>query len=106
MYWIKGAYGFGEPKTRKSARTLTLPRPAVAALQEQGDRQAFLKKTAGHRWRPYDLVFSSVLGTPIDNSNGDRRLRLLLDKAELPKGGFHTDESDQRPLHARRTGHA
>jgi integrase len=89
VYWIRGEYGFGEPKTKKSARTLTLPRPAVAALQEQHDRQAFLRKQAAHRWRDFDLVFSSVLGTPVDNSNVDRRLRTLLDQAGLPKGGFH-----------------
>jgi integrase len=70
-------------------RTLTLPRPVISALQEQSDRQAFLKRQAAHRWRPYDLVFSSVLGTPIDNSNVDRRLRVLLERACLPKGGFH-----------------
>jgi integrase len=89
VHWIKGAYGFGEPKTERSKRTLMLPRPAATALQEQHDRQAFLKKQAAHRWREYDLVFTSVLGTPMDNSNVDRRLRVLLDKAGLPTMGFH-----------------
>jgi integrase len=34
-------------------------------------------------------VFTSVLGTPLDNSNVDRRLRKLLSLAGLPKMGFH-----------------
>lgn len=87
--WINGAWSFGEPKTKKSARTLTLPKPAIDALIEQRDRQGFLKRAAGERWRPYDLVFASTLGTPIEHKNVSRRLHVLLERAGLPKMGFH-----------------
>lgn len=87
--WINGAWSFGEPKTKKSARTLTLPKPAIDALIEQRDRQGFLKRAAGDRWRPYDLVFASSLGMPIEHKNVSRRLHVLLVRAGLPKMGFH-----------------
>jgi integrase len=55
----------------------------------QRDEQAFLKRAATHRWRPYDLVFATSLGTPIDSSNSYHRLQKLLRAAGLPKAGFH-----------------
>ena len=88
MVWIRGAWQFGTPKTDRSQRTLTLPRPIATTLQEQHDRQTFWKRSAGHGWRHYDLVFTSA-GNPLDHSNVDRRLRKLLELAGLPKMGFH-----------------
>jgi integrase len=83
------AWQFGEQKTKKSARTLTLPRPAIEALREQHDRQAFHRKQAGQRWQEYDLVFTTNIGTPIEHSNMSRRFRRLSEAARLPRAGFH-----------------
>jgi integrase len=90
VVWINGAFSFGTPKTERSKRTLSLLTPALDALQEQRDRQTFWNAQAGDRWRPFDLVFSSVLGTPIEHRNVSRRLHAVLDKAGLPRVGFHT----------------
>lgn len=86
---VGGAWQFGEPKTHRSRRTLSLPQPAIDALIEQRDRQAFLKRQAEERWRPYDLVFATVLGTPVDPSNCTKRLHKLLALAGLDKMGWH-----------------
>lgn len=84
------SWQFGEPKTEKSARTLSLSPTAVAALTTQRERQAFWKRTAGDRWNDLDLVFSSSTGTPLDHSNLTRRLHKLLDAASLPQMGWHS----------------
>lgn len=87
---IEGEWRFVEPKTRSSARTLSLPAPAVTALRIQKDRQGFERKTAGNLWRDRGLVFTTPKGTPLEPSNLNGRLHRLLDGAGLPRQGMHS----------------
>jgi len=65
----------GDTKTRKSRRTLALPRRCVDALTSQRDRQKQDREAAGHRWRDHGLVFASAVGTPLDPSHVRRDFR-------------------------------
>jgi len=80
---------FVEPKTRRSARTFSLPAPVVAAIRAQKDRQAFERKLAGELWQEWELVFTTPKGTPLEPSNLNGRLHKLLDGAGLPRQGMH-----------------
>lgn len=56
----------GDTKTRKSRRTLALPRRCVDVLRLHRDEQ---RREQGDTWRPDGLVFASAAGTPLDASN-------------------------------------
>ena len=80
---------FGEPKTEKSSRTLSLSPSAIAALTTQKERQRFKERAAGNRWNNLGLVFTTDVGTPLDHSNLTRRLHKLQKAADLPQMGWH-----------------
>lgn len=58
-----------EPKTRRSARRLRLPKVALDALNRQRTRQAEERSAAGADWRDQDWVFASTIGTPMEPRN-------------------------------------
>lgn len=86
---IDGAPTLVEPKTALSLRTVTLPASAVAALRVQKDRQTFERAHAGDLWHEGGFVFTSTMGTPLNPSNVDKRLKSLLAGAGLPRQRFH-----------------
>ena len=89
MQRINKEWTFVEPKTKRSAWTLSLPAAAVEALKEQRDRQAFERKAAANLWIDRDLVFTTPKGTPFEPSNVSKKLHALLESAGLPKQGMH-----------------
>ncbi|MGB9640620.1 MAG: tyrosine-type recombinase/integrase, partial [Anaerolineales bacterium] len=48
-----------------------------------------LQKLAGNRWKEYNLVFPSSIGTPINPSNLLRIYKGYLRKAGIPDAPFH-----------------
>lgn len=48
-----------------------------------------LKALSGDCWEENDLVFTSEIGTPLDNSNVLKEFYIVLNKAGLPKIRFH-----------------
>ena len=84
----RGANGYevGPPKTRKSTRTIDLPRPALDALTARLGWQEAERATAGSAWHDTGLVFTTTtIGTVIDPSN----LRHALDQATARAGLGH-----------------
>ena len=85
----------GEPKfvagakTDKSVRTIRVPASAVAVLREHRKRQLESRLLAGDRWRDYDLVFATSIGTPLDPGDVLRAFRRVLAAAEIPSMRFH-----------------
>lgn len=71
----------GDTKTRKSRRTLALPRRCVEALTAHRTAQNELKEKAGKRWIDTGLVFSTRTGTGLDASHVRRDFRLAIDSA-------------------------
>jgi integrase len=73
----------GDTKTKKSRRTLALPRKCVEALREQRVRQAKDRLAAGALWNDHGLVFASLVGTPLDDHNVRRQFRVITEAAGL-----------------------
>ena len=73
---VDGKLIFKEPKTEKSGNTLTLPTVVVDALRRHRDRQAF--EAAGPCWRDCGLVFTNVIGGPLEPSNVLKRFKRTL----------------------------
>jgi integrase len=80
----------GEPKTKKSRRTVRLTPQAVEALRCHLERQLGQIDALGDLYDDQGLVFSTEAGTPINPSNlRQRSLAPLLKKAGLPHIRFH-----------------
>jgi integrase len=81
----KGGPVFGPPKTSRSRRKIFLSRKSVEASRRHRERQATEKEDLGDRWHDEDLVFCSVVGTPLSRHNlGSRSFKPLLRRANLP----------------------
>jgi integrase len=82
MVW-RSLRASGDTKTRKSRRTLALPRRCVKALQEHLARQEGARRRAAGRWVDNDLVFASEVGTALDAANLRRSFRGIAATAGL-----------------------
>lgn len=80
---------FGEPKTKKSRRTLPLSNEIIVALRAHQRTQHEERKLLGKAWSEHGLIFPSEKGTPIGQRNMLRAFQRLLTRAELPKIRFH-----------------
>ncbi|HEX8397676.1 MAG TPA: site-specific integrase [Pyrinomonadaceae bacterium] len=78
-----GGWHFGEPKTKKSRRTLPLPKSIIRELQAHRRQQGEARLKLGSAWQNYDLVFPSELGTPLNPPNVTRHFKRILKDAEL-----------------------
>ena len=78
-----------EPKSKRSFRTLALPKAAVEALNRHRARQNRERLVAGGKWSNSGLVFTSTLGTPLDDSNVRRAFTELLGAAGLARMRIH-----------------
>jgi hypothetical protein len=76
----------GDTKTSRSRRTLKLPKVAVAALQERKGAQAEDQLKAGQAWKDTGLVFTTSLGTKLDQDNIRRDFRRITKAAGLGEG--------------------
>jgi integrase len=73
----------GDTKTKKSRRSLGLPRMAVDVLREHQQRQAAARRRAGVLWQDNGLVFTTALGTQLDAADVRRSLRTICRKAGI-----------------------
>lgn len=80
----------GEPKTKKSRRTIRLTPGAVQALRAHLSRQLEEMERAESLYEPGGLIFATEMGTIINPSNlRNRSLKPLLRRAELRPIRFH-----------------
>lgn len=85
-----GRYTIGEPKTKKSRRSIQLTVSAVQALKRHLERQLRDIEMLGDQYEDRGLVFTTDTGAPINPSNlRQRSLASLLNKAGLPHIRFH-----------------
>ena len=78
-----------ELKTKRSRRTLYIPKIVTSALRAHRTRQLKEKMLAGERWRESGFVFTTSVGTPNSPRNVLRSFHRLLEKANIPKQGVH-----------------
>jgi integrase len=86
---IKGGVVFTEPKSAAGKRVIVLGKVIVEKLQEHIQFQQAERKQAGENWKENDLIFPSVWGTPLDNSNMVKNFKVFLKQAGLPDIRFH-----------------
>ncbi len=77
------------PKSKKSRRTIELPATCVTGLGAHKQRQEQERALAGSRWKNTDHVFTSTIGTPIDDRKILKEFNALVKAAGLPKQRFH-----------------
>lgn len=80
----------GEPKTKKSRRTVQLAGRALDALKAH--RKAQLEERMAHAglWEDHGLVFATQTGTLVNPTNLTKRsFKPLLERAGLPRVRFH-----------------
>jgi integrase len=79
-----------DPKGGYSDRVVTLPAFAIAALRHHAAAQEEEMAWAGTKWRnEWNLVFTTKVGTPLDERNVLRRFQNILALAGLPKMRIH-----------------
>src|ERR687886_1322368 len=89
IHRVRGGLIYEEPKTRRSQRTLALPMPLVAALQDHKRAQLGEQMLAGSEWQDEDLVFAQPNGRPIDKKVDYDAWTALLDKAGVRHVRLH-----------------
>jgi integrase len=86
----KGRLLLGEPKTKRSRRTVRLTDSAVEVLKKHRTRQRGEMKLLNGHYEDQGLVFATERGTLINPTNlRERSLVALLKKAGLPSIRFH-----------------
>ena len=80
---------FGEPKSARGRRTITLPRIVTAALRKHRTRQLQERLISGERWNDSGLVFTTEAGAPLDGCNINRTFKAVLRRAGLPAIRYH-----------------
>ena len=73
----------GDTKTARSRRTLKLPEIALAALKERMAAQVADRLKAGEVWQDGGLVFTTTIGTMLDQHNIRRKFRQITKGAGL-----------------------
>ncbi|MFF9116656.1 tyrosine recombinase XerC [Streptomyces massasporeus] len=76
----------GETKTRKSRRTIALPKMVVEVLDEHMRWQKQERASRGMEWSPTGLVFTTRSGEPLDAANVRRDFRAILARAAKMPG--------------------
>jgi integrase len=80
----KGRLLLGEPKTKRSRRTVRLTETAAQTLREHLERQLVEIEHLGDLYRDEGLVFTTKVGTPINPTNMRKRsFAPLLERAGL-----------------------
>lgn len=69
---IDGQLVTTDTKTRRSRRTVPLPKPVLDALRAHQARQDDERRSLAERWPASDYVFTTPVGTPIDPRNCTR----------------------------------
>jgi integrase len=75
---------FGEPKTKRSRRTVPLSDDAIAALRAYRRRQRAERLHLGPEYADEGLVFCTQLGTPLDRAVVQAAFKRALARAGLP----------------------
>lgn len=79
----------GTPKTRAGARWIPLSSRLSEILAVQRREQRVMRVKCGAGWNENDLVFATMLGTPLEGRNLTRALHEVLEKAGIERLGVH-----------------
>jgi integrase len=85
----KTGFVFSEPKSAAGRRSILVGPATVEKLQAHFQRQQIERRILGERWKENELIFPSVVGTPMEWRNLVRHFKGILKKAGLPNIRFH-----------------
>jgi integrase len=77
------------PKTKAGRRQINLGQGTLAQLKAHRERQEQLKIVARGQWQEHDLIFTTGIGTFLDQSKVSKEFKRLLRNAGLPSIRFH-----------------
>lgn len=80
---------FCPPKSSSGVRVIKVGKITLSKLIEHRNQQHQERMLAGEKWQDYDLIFTSPIGTPLDNSNVNKVYKRCLKMAGLPDIRFH-----------------
>ena len=76
-------------KTKSGRRVIKLGKATVAKLQEHRQRQEERKALAGSSWQEHGMIFTTSIGTFLDQSKVSREFKGILRENDLPDIRFH-----------------
>ena len=82
-------YALVAPKTKAGHRHIKLGAGTIKQLEAHQKHQELEKVVAGPRWQEHELLFTTGIGTYMDQTKVSRELKRLLKKAGLPDIRFH-----------------
>jgi len=77
------------PKTKAGRRTIQLGEQMLQLLREHRSRQQLERAFAGDRWNDLDLIFSTTIGTIQSPSELLKKLKRLMQRANIDLVRFH-----------------
>ena len=80
---------FSEPKSKAGLRVIVLGNTTIEKLRAHQTIQQLERQVVGARWKEMDLIFTSTLGTPIEDTNLLKLFKVLLKDTGLPDIRFH-----------------
>ncbi len=88
---VNGSYVLGEPKTRRSRRSIALPEELRSILRTHRTRQVEERLRAGSLWEGehWGLVFTTEAGKPLSGAVVTHRFQSILRRSGLPRQRFH-----------------
>lgn len=81
--------GIGPPKTRSSYRTIDIDATTLAELRDHRKRQIEEQLEAEGFWHKSDLVFTDLMGSPLDPRNFTKKFRSLCHQAKVRRIRLH-----------------
>ena len=84
-----GGWALKVPKSLRGRRTIALGATAVAALERQREHQRIEREAAGPRWEEHGLVFTSTVGTPLNEDRVLIHLNAMQRQAGVRRTRFH-----------------
>jgi integrase len=84
-----GGWYVDTPKTKHSERVLPLTDDVRVALEQRRSIQDDERAAAGNAWQEHDFIFTSAVGTPIDERNALRWWHRLTTDAGIGRRRFH-----------------
>jgi integrase len=86
---VDGRVRVGEPKTRRSRRTIEIDTHTTQILRKHRAAQLKERVLAGESWEHGDWVFTNEIGRPVRPDWVSRRFSRLVAASDLPRITFH-----------------
>jgi integrase len=76
-------------KTKADRRHIKVGKVGIALLKEHREMQELQKALAGDSWKEHGMIFTTSIGTYIDQTKVSRAFKQILQQAGLPDIRFH-----------------